>query len=70
MRRQPWDLFWKIGKNYSDLLLLGALHYDYQVPPPRLFNLVQHSNKYTTPTIWLPALAGIVIAPRICLHQL
>ena len=39
-------------------------------PPPRLFNLVQHSNKYTTPTIWLPALAGIVIAPRICLHQL
>ena len=49
---RPWDLFRKSGKNHSDLLLVGALDYDYQIPRP-LFDLVQYSNKYIT-TILFP----------------
>jgi hypothetical protein len=52
MRCRPWDLFRKSGKNHSDLLLVGALDYDYQIPRP-LFDLVQYSNKYIT-TILFP----------------
>ena len=40
VRCRPWDLFPKSGKNHSDLLVVGALDYDYQIPHP-LFGLVQ-----------------------------
>jgi len=47
VRCRPWDLFPKSGKNHSDLLVVGALDYDNQIPH-RLFGLVRYSNKYIT----------------------